>query len=297
MRQYNIEENTKKWNKKGRKKPRYAPKWVLALVPALLAGALAAWLLAARPWAQQASPAAAQAAVSPADTRNFLVTLTDADSKAPLAFVLLGVDAPVSRTVVAPLAGTLPVNGGTLESVFAASGGAAAAAACAQALGVPVDYYWTQDAVSFAQGIDLFGGVDVTVPEEASGTAPHGGQVHLPAGVQHLGGAQAAALACYGQFADDTAREKDVAALFSALLLQKSTSYYLDADVFAPLFDLARTDFNRDGLLRLARVFCAAAKAGRSQALLLSAADGGLLGTDAARVRAALGSQRRVYAP
>ena len=297
MKHFYIEESAKKAKNRPPKKPRRRAKRLLALGGALLAAGVGAWLFWAQPWTQRVSPAAASAAVSPGDTRTFLVILTDADSGAPRTFVLLGVDAPASRTVVAPLSGTLAVAGGSLADVFSASGGAAAAAACAKTLGVPVDYYWTQDASAFAQGVDTFGGVDVTLPAAASGTAPHGAQVQLAAGAQHLGGTQAAALACYGRFDSETAQKEDTAALFSALLVQKSTDYYLDPDVFAPLFDLARTDFNRDSLLRLSRVFRAAAKAGRSQALLLAQTDGGLSQADKARVKETLGSQRRVYAP
>lgn len=274
--------------------------WLLA-VPLALAGAFAAWLAAASPWSGEARQVDAQMAVSPADTRNFLVVLTDPDTRAPQSFALVGLSAPDARLTVAPLPPQMRAGeGGTLTEVFEQNGSAPAAAACQAALGVPVDYYWVQDSTAFAQAVDLFGGVDCTLPYAAAGKTPSGAQVQLEKGAQHLNGVQAAAAAGFAQVASASERYADEGAVFQALLLQKCTGHYLDQAVFGPVFDLSRTSFSMNGLLSLSRVLKKAAEGGRVDVLLPSATEGqdeALPQADVQRIRQAMGSQHRVYAP
>lgn len=76
--------------------------------------------------------------------------------------------------------------------------GKLARATLADLMGITVDGFWTLDRTSFTRLVDSVGGVTVTVDKQVvRRTAGGGGQVIVPAGRQHLGGAAAWAYATY----------------------------------------------------------------------------------------------------
>lgn len=234
----------------------------------------------------------------PSNTFNMLVILTDTDSRAPLAFVLVGLDAPDKRLTVMPLPAGLSTGGGTLSNIFNQSGATETAAACASLLKVPIDYRWVQDSSSLAQVIDLYGGVDCDLPAAASAHVPHGAQVQVDKGKQLLNGAKVEAVACYASNASPADRLSMEGAVFQALLQQKCTGRYLDPAVCGDLFDMVRTNFSMDDLLSDEKALRQAA--GHVELLLPEAGSSGtdsLTSADMRRIQKSFGRQNRRYAP
>lgn len=219
---------------------------------------------------QPAQPTAESLSIVPSDTFNLLLVLTDPDSHAPLAFLLMGLDAPDKQLTFLPLPGTLAVQQDkTLADLLSRSGAAEAAAACTSRLGVPVDYYWVQDGSVLAQMVDLYGGVDCSLPAAASTCVPHGAQVQTVEGMQHLNGIKVEAAACYAVYphvADKLAVE---GSLFQALFRQKCTAQNLNPDAFGSFFDLVKTNFSMNDLLSKERgLWQAASSSGKVNVLL-----------------------------
>ncbi|MFT8887334.1 MAG: LCP family protein [Ethanoligenens sp.] len=275
--------------------------WLIMSAAALvLLGGLGLYALLYQP----AQPTAKSLEVVPSDTFNILLMLDAPDSHAPLAFLLIGLDATDKQLTVMPLPSALATGGGsTLSGIFNKSGPTDTAAACSALLGVPVDYHWTQDTTTFAQVVDLFGGVDCDLPVAASARVPHGAQVQAVAGPQHLNGVKVEAVACYADYAKQMDRLNAQGTVLQALLQQKCNAQNLDPNVFGNLFDLAQTNFSMNDLLSKGRALeQAASPSGHVNVLLPVLRNGpnatySLSPTNTARVVKAFGKQNRRYLP
>lgn len=229
---------------------RFFPWLLLAVVGLLCAAGTGVYMFLYQP----AQPTAESLSIVPSDTFNLLLALTDPDSHEPLAFLLMGLDAPDKQLTFMPLPGTLAVQQDkTLTDLLNGRGATEATAACASKLGVPIDYYWVQDGSVLAQMVDLYGGVDCSLPAAASINIPHGAQVQTVEGPQHLNGVKVEAATCYAVYprvADKLAVEGN---LFQALFRQKCTAQNLDPDSFGSFFDLVKTNFSMNDLLSKGR--------------------------------------------
>lgn len=250
---------------------------------------------------QPAQPASRSLEIVPSDSFNLLFVLTDPDSGAPLLFALIGLDAPDKHLTVMPLPKALSVRGGTLLDLFGGSGPTRTSAACAETLGVPVDYYWVQDSTSFAQVVDLNGGVDCTLPAAVDARVPHGAQVQADSGVQHLNGMKVEAVAGYAAYTDPTDRLAAQGAVLQALLRETCNAQDLAPNSFGNRFDMAKTTFSMNDLLSKTRALeQAAASGGRVDVLLPAWRDSGAFTLSAAekkQAEKAFGRQNRRYAP
>lgn len=250
---------------------------------------------------QPAQPTVESLEIVPSDTFNLLLALTDPDSHEPLAFLLIGLDAPDKQLLVMPLPGNLSVQKGkTLDNLFTVNGVSEASAACASLLGVPVDYHWVQNAPALAEVIDWYGGLNCDLPAAASARVPHGALVETVEGFQHLNGVKVEAAACYASYFNLHKKLAVQGALFQALLWEKCTGSNLDPDAFGDVFDLAHTNFSMNDLLSKSRSLEQAASAGKVRLLLpvfQSENTDTITFTAAFRteIRQAFGKQNRVY--
>lgn len=251
---------------------------------------------------QPAQPTKQSLSIVPSDTFNLLLTLTDSDSHAPLAFLLMGLDAPNKELTILPLPGSLVTKSGkTLEALFNGSGVTETSAACAAQLGVPVDYHWVQDGSTLAQMVDRYGGVDCTLPVAVSASIPHGAQVQTAAGRQHLNGAKVEAAVCYAAYPGMAERLSTQGVLFQALMQQDCTAQNLDPDTFGRMFDLVRTNFSMNDLLSKKQALCHATSSAGHVRVLLPALQDAPAGTsmpttaDREKIQQAFGKQNRQY--
>lgn len=250
---------------------------------------------------QPAQPTSRSLEIVPSDSFNLLFTLTDPDSGAPLLFALIGLDAPDKRLTVMPLPGALAVHGGTLADQFNESGPTQASAACAETLGVPVDFHWAQDSASFAQVVDLNSGVDCTLPAAVDTRVPHGAQVQADSGFQHLNGMKVEAAACYASYTDPADKLAAQGAVLQALLRETCNGQDLAPDSFGSQFDQAKTNFSMNDLLSKTRALEQVTSAGGRVDVLLPASGRvgapSLSAADKKQAVQAFGRQNRRYAP
>ena len=196
-----------------------------------------------------------------------------------------------------PLPRGLSAKNRVLKDLFAKSGPTETAAACSAALSVPVDFYWTQSGDSFADAVNLCGGLDGTFPKKIEAYVPQGVQVSIGKGAQHLNGVQAEAAVCYAAFATQKERFSAEGAVFQALFEKLCAGPYLDPDVFGDAFEMAKTSFSMADLVD-DRPFLRQA-AGRVNVFLPQTDDAGdrLSASSLARIQKLLGRQNRQYAP
>ncbi len=232
-----------RWEKKHVRQKRFYL-WIVAILAIFLGGTVVYFKMPV------ATPNKAAFAVVPANTFNLLFTLTDTDSKAPLAFVLVGVNAPKKQIMVTPLPTYFAAqNTQTLFDVYNSSGPTRTAAVCSDLLRVPVDYYWSQDSATFASVIDRYGGIDPLLSGQTKANVPHEAQVQIPDGRQHLNGVQAEAILGYAHYGNMEKRLRAQATIVQTMIKEKCTTNYLDEDKFGSLFDLSRTNFSLDAFL------------------------------------------------